>query len=184
MERWGWSRRADSPPPWKPPRRSAAATRWCLVAQGSPGPAATPLGIHPDLWTDEKEVVAVAAIADQLKQAFARAGAVMLQPHQTEKLRARRLEQENGPRKHVIQRRYVGKNLEVVLRDARIPCDPARRLAVCEVDHDHPFLWTEPCFWRASWGRSSPRPSTPSSRRRSSCWSAAWIPTAQRPGSE
>ena len=96
------------------------------------------------ICTDEKEVIAVALIADRLKEAFARAGAVMLQPHQTEKLRALLLEKENGPRQHaVIQRKYVGKNLEVILRDAGIPCDAARRLAVCEVDHDHPFLWTE-----------------------------------------
>jgi len=37
----------------------------------------------------------------------------------------------------------VGKNVDVILKDAGIPCDPARRLAVCEVDNDHPFLWTE-----------------------------------------
>ena len=94
--------------------------------------------------TDEKEVVVVAMVADRLKEAFARAGAVMLQPHQTEKLRCMLLEKEAGPRKHaVINRKYVGKNVSVILGDAGIPCDPARRLAVCEVDNDHPFLWTE-----------------------------------------
>jgi acyl-CoA reductase-like NAD-dependent aldehyde dehydrogenase len=31
----------------------------------------------------------------------------------------------------------------VILRDAGVPCDPATRLALCEVDADHPFLWTE-----------------------------------------
>src|SRR5262249_15072743 len=39
------------------------------------------------ICTDEKEVIAVALIADRLKEAFARAGAVVLQPHQTERLR-------------------------------------------------------------------------------------------------
>ena len=68
----------------------------------------------------------------------------MLQPHQTERLRAVVLEKENGPRKYaVINRKYVGKNVDVILKDAGIPCDPSRRLAVCEVDQDHPFLWTE-----------------------------------------
>ncbi len=96
------------------------------------------------ICTDEKEVIAVALIADRLKEAFARAGAVVLQPHQTERLRATVFEKENGPRKYaVIQRKYVGKNIDVILRDAGIPCDPSRRLAVCEVDNDHPFLWTE-----------------------------------------
>src|SRR5439155_23515593 len=94
--------------------------------------------------TDEKEVIAVSLIADRLKESFARAGAVVLAPHQTEALRKVVLEKENGPRKYaVIQRKYVGKNIDVLLRDAGIPCDSTRRLAVCEVDQDHPFLWTE-----------------------------------------
>ena len=96
------------------------------------------------ICTDEMEVIAVALIADRLKEAFTRAGAVVLPSHQTEKLRAMLLEKENGPRKHaVIQRRFVGKNVDVLLREAGIPCDPGRRIAVCEVDNDHPFLWTE-----------------------------------------
>jgi aldehyde dehydrogenase len=96
------------------------------------------------ICTDEKEVIAVALIADRLKEAFARAGAIVLPPHQIEKLRALLLEKEHGPRKHaVINRKYVGKNIDVILRDAGIPCDATRRLALCEVDNDHPFLWTE-----------------------------------------
>ena len=96
------------------------------------------------ICTDEKEIIAVALIADRLKEALSRAGAVMLQPHQTDKLRALLLEKEHGPRRHAtINRKYVGKNVSVLVKDAGIPCDPSRRLAVCEVDNDHPFLWTE-----------------------------------------
>jgi acyl-CoA reductase-like NAD-dependent aldehyde dehydrogenase len=96
------------------------------------------------ICTDEKAVVAVALIADGLKEAFARAGAVVLPPHQIEKLRGLLLEQEHGPRRHAaINRRYVGKDAGLILRDAGIPCDPRTRLALCEVDADHPFLWTE-----------------------------------------
>jgi acyl-CoA reductase-like NAD-dependent aldehyde dehydrogenase len=96
------------------------------------------------ICTDEKEVIAVAMITDRLKEAFARAGALVLQPHQTDRLRGLLLEKEHGPRKHgVIQRKYVGKNVDVILKDAGIPCDASKRLAVCEVDNDHPFLWTE-----------------------------------------
>jgi acyl-CoA reductase-like NAD-dependent aldehyde dehydrogenase len=96
------------------------------------------------ICTDEKEVICVSMIADRLKEAFARAGAVMLQPHQTEKLRAMLLEKEQGPRKYaVINRKYVGKSIHVILSEAGIPCDPSKRLAVAEVDNDHPFLWTE-----------------------------------------
>jgi acyl-CoA reductase-like NAD-dependent aldehyde dehydrogenase len=96
------------------------------------------------ICTDEKEVVAVALIADRLKEACARAGAVVLAPYQVEKLRRLVLQQEHGPRAHAeINRRYVGKDASVILRDAGIACDPAKRLALCEVDADHPFLWTE-----------------------------------------
>jgi aldehyde dehydrogenase len=96
------------------------------------------------ICTDEKEVIAVAMIADRLKEAFARSGAVVLQAHQIEKLRGMLLEKEAGPRKHaVINRKYVGKDADIILKDAGIPCDPTKRLAVCDVDNDHPFLWTE-----------------------------------------
>ena len=96
------------------------------------------------ICTDEKEVIAVGLIADRLKEAFARSGAIVLQPHQTEKLRRVILEKENGPRRYaVIERRFVGRNADLILAEAGIPCDPSKRLAVCEVDHDHPFLWTE-----------------------------------------
>jgi len=96
------------------------------------------------ICTDEKEVIAVALIADRLEEAFARAGAIVLPPFQVEKLRALLLEKEHGPRTHAaINRKYVGKNIDVILRDAGIPCDALRRLALCEVDNDHPFLWTE-----------------------------------------
>jgi acyl-CoA reductase-like NAD-dependent aldehyde dehydrogenase len=96
------------------------------------------------ICTDEKEIVAVALIADRLKEALARAGATVLQPHQVDALRRVVLEKEHGPRRHAeIARRYVGKDAGLILRDAGIPCDPRTRLAVCEVDADHPFLWTE-----------------------------------------
>lgn len=96
------------------------------------------------ICTDEKEVIAVALIADRLKEAFARTDAIVLQPHQIERLRKVILEKENGPRKYaVIQRRFVGKNIDAILREAEIPCDASKRLAICDVDQDHPFLWTE-----------------------------------------
>ncbi|HYM81941.1 MAG TPA: aldehyde dehydrogenase family protein [Candidatus Limnocylindria bacterium] len=96
------------------------------------------------ICTDEKEIIAVALIADRLKEALGRSGAVVVPPHQTETLRKLLLEKDNGPRKHAaIQRKFVGKNVDVILREAGIPCDSSKRLAVCEVDADHPFVWTE-----------------------------------------
>src|SRR5215471_314950 len=96
------------------------------------------------ICTDEKEVIAVSMIADRLKEAFARSGAIVLPPHQVEVLRKLVLESERGPRKYaIINRKFVGKDIAVILREAGIPCDPSQRMALCEVDADHPFVWTE-----------------------------------------
>jgi acyl-CoA reductase-like NAD-dependent aldehyde dehydrogenase len=96
------------------------------------------------ICTDEKEVVAVALIGDRLKEAFSRAGAIVLPARQVDKLRKLLLEEEHGPRKHaVINRKFVGKNADVILSAAGIPCDASKRIALCEVDNDHPFIWTE-----------------------------------------
>ncbi len=96
------------------------------------------------ICVDEKEIVCVSIVADRLKELMSRSGAVILQPHQTEQLRKMVLEYEKGPRKHGgVNKKYVGKNVDLILRDAGIPCDASKRLAVCEVDGDHPFLWTE-----------------------------------------
>src|SRR5499427_1327413 len=59
--------------------------------------------------TDEKEIICVSVIADRLKEAFARAGAIVLPPHQVEVLRKLVLESERGPRKYaIINRKFVG----------------------------------------------------------------------------
>jgi hypothetical protein len=69
---------------------------------------------------------------------------VVLHAHQIEKLRGMLLEKENGPRRHgVVNRRYVGKDVQLILRDAGFPCGSEKRYALCEVDADHPFVWTE-----------------------------------------
>ncbi len=96
------------------------------------------------ICTDEKEIVCVSLVADRLKENLARSGAVVLPPHQTEKLRKMILEKEQGPRRYaIIDRRFVGKDAAVILREAGIACPNDTRLVVCEVDADHPFLWTE-----------------------------------------
>jgi len=96
------------------------------------------------ICTDEKEVVAVALVADRLKESMVRAGAVLLAPHQTERLRRAVLHEERGPgRPAEVERRFVGRDAGRILAEVGIACDPAKRLALCEVDADHPFVWTE-----------------------------------------
>jgi acyl-CoA reductase-like NAD-dependent aldehyde dehydrogenase len=96
------------------------------------------------ICTDEKEIVCVSIVADRLKENMSRAGAIVLAAHQTEQLKKLIIETDKGPRKHgSINRKYVGKDTAVILRDAGIACPPDKRLALCEVDADHTFLWTE-----------------------------------------
>jgi len=96
------------------------------------------------ICTDEKEIVCVSIVADRLKENMSRAGAIVLGAHQTEQLKKLIIETDKGPRKHgAINRKYVGKDAAVILRDAGIACPPEKRLALCEVDADHAFLWTE-----------------------------------------
>lgn len=96
------------------------------------------------ICVDEKEVVCVSIVADRLKELMSRSGAVILAPHQVEQVRKMVMDYEKGPRRHGgVNKKYVGRNIDVILRDAGIPCDPAKRIALCEVDADHPFLWTE-----------------------------------------
>ncbi len=79
------------------------------------------------ICVDEKEIVCVSIVADRLKELMSRAGAIVLAPHQVEQLRKMVLEYEKGPRKHGgVNKKYVGKNVDVILRDAGIPCDPSR----------------------------------------------------------
>jgi len=96
------------------------------------------------ICTDEKEIVCVSIVADRLKENMSRSGAIVLGAHQTEQLKKLIIETDKGPRKHgYINRKYVGKDVAVILRDAGIACPPDKRLALCEVDADHTFLWTE-----------------------------------------
>jgi acyl-CoA reductase-like NAD-dependent aldehyde dehydrogenase len=43
----------------------------------------------------------------------------------------------------VINKAFVGKNVSVVLREIGISVDDTMRLALVEVDRDHPLVWTE-----------------------------------------
>jgi len=96
------------------------------------------------ICTDEKEIVCVSIVADRLKENMSRCGAIVLGAHQIEQLKKLIIDTDRGPRKHgVINRKYVGKDASVILRDAGIACPPDKRLALCEVDADHTFFWTE-----------------------------------------
>ncbi len=85
--------------------------------------------------TSEKEVVVTAGIADQLLKAFTHANALVLDPKLLPQLEAVVLnEKRTGP-----NRKFIGKNACVILKEIGIQADEELRTVVVEVDKDHPF---------------------------------------------
>ena len=92
----------------------------------------------------EKEIIAVEAIADQLKAAMLARGVVELSLGQLNRLMRVILQEDHGPGKHgVINKAFVGKNPSVILKEIGMRVDDQVRLAIAEVDRSHQLVWTE-----------------------------------------
>jgi acyl-CoA reductase-like NAD-dependent aldehyde dehydrogenase len=92
----------------------------------------------------EKEIVAVASIADQLKAALKAHGA-----HEITSWQMKRLEKvifhelREPPEESVINKAWVGRDAKVILKEIGISVGDEVRLALVEVDRNDPLLWTE-----------------------------------------
>lgn len=92
----------------------------------------------------EKEIVAVASIADQLKAALKAHGA-----HEITSWQMKRLEKvifqelREPPEESVINKAWVGRDAKVILKEIGIGVGDEVRLVLVEVDRNHPLLWTE-----------------------------------------
>ena len=96
------------------------------------------------ICTDEKEVFAVASIADALIEAMTRQGARRLSPSELRRVEAVIFAGNNGPgRPAVMNKALIGKNASRILEEAGIQADPALRLAIADVPLEHPLVWTE-----------------------------------------
>ncbi len=96
------------------------------------------------ICTDEKEVIAVDRIADDLLARLERVGAYVLHGAELDAVRKVTLAKENGPgRKGAPNRELIGKDASVLLEAAGISGPRDTRLLVADVGTDHPFLWTE-----------------------------------------
>ncbi len=96
------------------------------------------------ICTDEKEVFVVERVADALVAAMARSGAYVLQPYQVAQIERVVLAENKGPRRHsVTNKKFVGKNASLILKEIGVTVGPEVRLIVAEVAPDHPFVWTE-----------------------------------------
>ncbi len=92
----------------------------------------------------EKEIIAVASIADQLKAALKAHGA-----HEITSWQMKRLEKvifqelREPPEESVINKAWVGRDAKVILKEIGVSVGDEVKLALVEVKRNDPLLWTE-----------------------------------------
>lgn len=92
----------------------------------------------------EKEVFVVASVADELKKQMSNNGAYEVSSYNIKKLEQLLLVENKGRKKHsVVNKKWVGKDATVILKEIGIHADPSTKLIICEVTEDHPFVWSE-----------------------------------------
>jgi len=94
--------------------------------------------------TDEKEVIAVESITEELLHQMSRHGAYILSEDELRQVERVIFSEQRGPRQRsVVNKDLIGKNASEILARAGIssPGDPA--LAVARVPNEHPLVWTE-----------------------------------------
>ena len=93
------------------------------------------------LCVAEKEVFAFDSIAGALIAEMARNGAFQIRGEDIDKVLGLTLTKKDG--EYVINRKYVGRNASVILRDAGVAFSGNPRLVIAETDPYHPFIMTE-----------------------------------------
>ncbi len=94
---------------------------------------------------DEKEVLAVDSIADELKREMVRHGAYELNADQIERL-TKVIIADPGRKGHegMANKAYVGKDAAYIAdKVLSLTVPPETRLLLAEVDRGHPLIWTE-----------------------------------------
>ncbi len=94
------------------------------------------------ICADEKEIIVVDSVADQLKREMAKNRAVELDARQAEAVAQVILKEYPGPNP-VINRKMVGRDATVIAREAGIQVPPDTRLLFTETDKSHPFAQIE-----------------------------------------
>jgi len=97
------------------------------------------------ICVDEKEVFVVASVADQLKAAMKALGAVEINSWQLNRLlKAIFSENRGSGQQSVFNKRFVGQNAGVLLKEIGVNAGDEVRLIITEVeDPRHPLVWTE-----------------------------------------
>jgi acyl-CoA reductase-like NAD-dependent aldehyde dehydrogenase len=94
--------------------------------------------------TDEKEVIAVDGIVDELVRKMGENGAYVLDPEELRRVEEVIFSEVRGAGKRaVVNKELIGKNAGEILGRAGIAVAGDPRLAVARVANDHPLVWTE-----------------------------------------
>ncbi|HRS53367.1 MAG TPA: aldehyde dehydrogenase EutE [Bacteroidales bacterium] len=93
----------------------------------------------------EKEILVVESVADKLKEEMKKHGAYELNESQIKKITDIIIVEPGKPgHEGVINKDYVGKNADFIAKKTlNIDVPPSTRLLLCEVDKNHPLVWTE-----------------------------------------
>jgi len=96
------------------------------------------------ICTDEKEAFVVESVADRFLEAMKQHGAVVLDAAQTRQIENVVLAKRNPPpASSAVDRDLIGKNAGLILSRIGISAGDEVRLAVIDVDRNHPLVWTE-----------------------------------------
>lgn len=96
------------------------------------------------ICTDEKEAFVVAGVADELKRAMCRHGAVELREYQLRQVERVIFDEMGPPRKPgVIDKRWIGQNAGKILNEIGVQAGDEARLILVEVPVEHNLVWTE-----------------------------------------
>jgi len=92
----------------------------------------------------EKEILAVSQIADKLKEEMVKNGAYELKGEQIEKVTKLVIADPGKPgHEGASNKEYVGKNANIIARDIGLNISEQTKILLCEVNRDHPLVWTE-----------------------------------------
>jgi acyl-CoA reductase-like NAD-dependent aldehyde dehydrogenase len=86
----------------------------------------------------EKEIIVTRGAAEGLKKSLLRHGAVEIGSYQCRRLEKILLDEQGHPNK-----KWVGKDVQKILKEIGMDVDPAKRLAIVETGPDHPFAREE-----------------------------------------
>lgn len=94
--------------------------------------------------TDEKEVFVVASVADELKRVMQRNGAYEITREQYQRLQKSIFAEPPTRGKYgVMNKDFIGKNANVLLREIGIEVGDEVRLVLVEVENDDPLIFSE-----------------------------------------